>query len=152
MDPLNIFRQQRFLDPALMEPPLAEKTFLQMYGEKIVGKGLRAYATKLYKCFFEEIDVSPEFISKLKRVFPRNPPLPDLEQTINQSEEPIQQPSKKEKSKEKSSTDSTEKPKKSKKPLVFLNEKEIIELGSCLDVTNAVCLFFSFFLFLVILF
>lgn len=144
MDPLNLFRQQRFLDPALMEPPLAEKTFLQIYGEKVVGQGIRAYATKVYKCFFEEIEVSPEFISKLKRVFPRNPPLPELEHIINQSEEAVVQKSSKS-SKEKASSDDSEKPKKSKKPRIFLTEKEVVELGACLEITNEVCSF-SFFI------
>ena len=43
MDPINMFRTQSFIDPALMDPPRAEKTFLQLYGEKVVAKGIKSF-------------------------------------------------------------------------------------------------------------
>ena len=138
MDPINMFRTQSFIDPALMDPPRAEKTFLQLYGEKVVAKGIKSYANQMYRLFFSEAIPDKEICAIVKKQFPRKPPLPSLTEVIRQSES-----SKRKKSKEEE--EDPEKPTTSSaKKMVYLSSKQLTDLRDNLNISPDVCISYTY--------
>jgi hypothetical protein len=132
MDPLNAFRQQGFLDPALMQPPQAKKTFLVIYGERVVAKGIQSYSTQIYRQFFAHLPFDEAFASKLKRIFPRKAPLPVFLELVQQSLYPINEKT------------SKKAPLEAKEPeQLVLDPKELALMREELIITNEMCVMIS---------
>src|SRR3990167_237976 len=74
MDPVNFLRTNAYLDPAQADPPEGDRTFLEIYGDKIVSKGIRTYANCIYRHFFDQVATcfqNEDLLSHLKLLFPK---------------------------------------------------------------------------------
>ena len=131
MDPVNVFRSQSFLDPALSNPPTAQKSFLMIYGDRVVAKGIQTYATQIYRQFFGSLPFDEAFASKLKRVFPRKAPVPNLLDLIQDCLYPVVDKAKSTPTKDTSS------------PSISLDAKEIGLMREELIVTKEMCVMVS---------